>query len=584
MRAARFSLFVLFVLLSAPREARAAASPWAENEASRVRLVTAWTVAPRQGELRLGLHFRLEPGWHVYWKNSGDSGYPPSLKLVAAGGELSAPEILWPAPHRYQLPAGLVAFGYEDEVVYPVRAGLTAAGESLHLTGELDYVACHEECIPFSYVLELEQPLGEAGEADAETAPLLDAWWRRVPRLADEVPGVKTFGAVTRTGGRQELEVRVQGAGGSAAASDLFLESQELWNVDGKPQVKVSPAGLVFRVAVSPKRVDRELPPEAVLSWTVTGLELGGESLSLAATRKVEVHEGEAAPPAPAARREADLPRALLFAVQGGLLALASPSVLALTVALLAGLAADPAGRRAVREKAAAVATGALGGAWALVAAAHTAGLLSRLDERGRDPVALAVVAALSTALALGFWGYLEVPFGRRPAGTGWHLLAGLLLAPLAAGGWPLPRLAEAAHEASPSGSFAVAAVLAAGGVGLAAPFLVLAVVPSLVARASGGRLRKVPPGLAPALGFLAAGGVVWLLYRLSRAVVPSGLAWIELALLVVSLLAWARARFSGRPARAVLALALLAAIASVPWLAHQHRRVHSTFNEGGKP
>jgi suppressor for copper-sensitivity B len=198
------------------------------------------------------------------------------------------------------------------------------------------------------------------------------------------------------------------------------------------------------------------------------------------------------------------------------------------------------------------------------------------MDEREGEPVWLAVVVVLSTALALGFWGFLELPFGRRVAGTGWCLLAGLLAAALAAGWWPLPPFAEAVREAAPAGPFAVAAVLAAGGIGLAAPFLVLAVFP--------GRLRAVPAFLAPSLGFLAAGGVIWLLYRLSRGVVPSGLAWIELALLVVSLLAWARVRFVGRPARAVLALALLAATASVPWLAHQHRRVHSTFHEGANP
>ena len=24
-----------------------------------------------------GIYFKLEPGWHVYWKNPGDAGLPP---------------------------------------------------------------------------------------------------------------------------------------------------------------------------------------------------------------------------------------------------------------------------------------------------------------------------------------------------------------------------------------------------------------------------------------------------------------------------------------------------------------------------
>jgi suppressor for copper-sensitivity B len=127
------------------------------------------------------------------------------------------------------------------------------------------------------------------------------------------------------------------------------------------------------------------------------------------------------------------------------------------------------------------------------------------------------------------------------------------------------------------AGPFSLAPVLAAAGIGLAIPFLVLALVPGLVA----GRLPAAPTHLLPVLGFLAAGGTVWLLYRLGRGVDSAGLAWVELALVALSLLAWVRARAAGRTVRAVLALALLVAFVSVPWLAHQHRRVHLT--EGGR-
>ena len=27
-----------------------------------------------------GLYFKLEPGWHVYWKNPGDAGEAPQIK------------------------------------------------------------------------------------------------------------------------------------------------------------------------------------------------------------------------------------------------------------------------------------------------------------------------------------------------------------------------------------------------------------------------------------------------------------------------------------------------------------------------
>src|SRR3954452_10203513 len=132
-------------LLAAPRASHGAASAWSVNDPSQVRLITAAKVAPGTGEMLLGLQFRLKPGWHVYWKNSGDAGYPPAVTFQPAD-VLGKPEILWPAPTRFDLPGGLVAFGYEHEVVYPIRARLQAAAEptaaqpgSLKITADLDY-------------------------------------------------------------------------------------------------------------------------------------------------------------------------------------------------------------------------------------------------------------------------------------------------------------------------------------------------------------------------------------------------------------------------------------------------------------
>ena len=44
----------------------------------------------RPGEpFAVGLDFQLEKGWHVYWKNPGDSGLAPSLKWTFPKSPLS---------------------------------------------------------------------------------------------------------------------------------------------------------------------------------------------------------------------------------------------------------------------------------------------------------------------------------------------------------------------------------------------------------------------------------------------------------------------------------------------------------------
>ena len=91
---------VVLVVLGPAPAAHAAAGPWRENAQSRVRLITPYAVAPATGEVHIGLQFTVIPGWHLYWKNSGDAGYPPAVDFSPTP-EVRDAELLWPIPERY---------------------------------------------------------------------------------------------------------------------------------------------------------------------------------------------------------------------------------------------------------------------------------------------------------------------------------------------------------------------------------------------------------------------------------------------------------------------------------------------------
>src|SRR6266436_1544268 len=55
-------------------------------------------ISPNQ-QLWLGVHFSLEQGWHIYWRNPGDSGQPPVFHWQLPPG-LSAGEVQWPRPNK----------------------------------------------------------------------------------------------------------------------------------------------------------------------------------------------------------------------------------------------------------------------------------------------------------------------------------------------------------------------------------------------------------------------------------------------------------------------------------------------------
>src|SRR6202035_3339602 len=285
--------------------ALAAAGGWAMNGPSAVRLITPWRVARAAAtEIRLGLHFRLRPGWHVYWKNSGDAGYPPTASFSGRG--LAGAEILWPAPRRFELPGGLVAFGYEREVVYPVRARLRAAAiashEPLQWTADVDYLVCQVDCIPYRSALGVTQPVGEP-RPDPETAPLIAAWWKRLPQPAESLPEVAAETAFESGGGGQALAltVRLRGVAADPLGSDLFLETNDQFDC-GRPRVESIPGGMSFRVPLS-RRQATLLPPATTFAWTVTGLARIGrpmETLSVEARRTVALEA--ALPPSGIAR------------------------------------------------------------------------------------------------------------------------------------------------------------------------------------------------------------------------------------------------------------------------------------------
>ena len=161
----------------------AAASPWSDHDVVAVRLVAG---GAEGGTALLGLHFRLAPEWHVYWKHPGDAGAAPEVVLTLDGKPPPGPlptQLAFPAPKRFALPGGLEALGYQGEVVYPMLANLPAVARG-ELHAVVDYVACAVECIP--YHDELQMTLDPAGAGGADEA-LLRQWLAKVPRARGEI-------------------------------------------------------------------------------------------------------------------------------------------------------------------------------------------------------------------------------------------------------------------------------------------------------------------------------------------------------------------------------------------------------------
>jgi DsbC/DsbD-like thiol-disulfide interchange protein len=157
------TLFALLLVTLTAGPAAVAASSSADALHLRVQLVAPERTLSAGSPADVGFYFKLEPGWHVYWKNAGDSGEPPHVSWTLPEG-VTAGDLQFPAPKR--LPLGpLMDFGYEDEVLFPltlqVAQGAKTGAAPLH--AKVQWLVCREVCIPGKAELEVPVTIAGAG-------------------------------------------------------------------------------------------------------------------------------------------------------------------------------------------------------------------------------------------------------------------------------------------------------------------------------------------------------------------------------------------------------------------------------------
>jgi thiol:disulfide interchange protein DsbD len=108
----------------------------------------------------VGVHFRLEEGWHIYWTNPGDSGEPPRVKWSLPPGFQAGP-MLWPVPRRIE-DHSLIDYGYQNNVLLPLEITPPASlgGSDVQLSGTVNWLVCRETCVPGHAALALTLPAG----------------------------------------------------------------------------------------------------------------------------------------------------------------------------------------------------------------------------------------------------------------------------------------------------------------------------------------------------------------------------------------------------------------------------------------
>jgi thiol:disulfide interchange protein DsbD len=144
------------------------------------------TISPGSS-FTLGIDFKLEKGWHIYWKNPGDSGLPPRFNWRDQGEPITVREPLWPYPEKISS-GPLVNYGYSD-ILIPFPATISSATDKSEakITVDLQWLVCKDECLPGEATLSLKIPIKRGADAPSPQRKLFERSYRDIPQPLDRV-------------------------------------------------------------------------------------------------------------------------------------------------------------------------------------------------------------------------------------------------------------------------------------------------------------------------------------------------------------------------------------------------------------
>ena len=520
---------------------------------SNARLVADVTSIAPGDAFEVALEITVEPGWHIYWLNPGDSGQPVTAEWLVEGGE--AGPLRFPVPGRYD-EAGLTTYAHSGVPGFlaQIETSETAAGE-LQVTADARWLICADVCIPATQTVALAVPVGETTRTGA-----LDAFRAALPASADGW----TVSAATTDGGylltvNPPDDVSLDGA-------HFFVDQTGVLDHGADQRFQREGDAWAVRLTSSDYATAPSDRLAGVLAFGDTGVSLD-----------LPVAGAEAELAAVPATSGLGWGSALLFAFLGGIILNLMPCVFPIlgikVLGFVNGRDDSPAELRA---------HGLAFGAGVVVSFLVLAGGLLALRAAGaglgwgfqlQSPPVVAGLAVLMVGLALNLLGVFS--FGERVASVSGKLdrregLSGAflsgVLAVIVATPCTAPFMGAALGFAIAQPAALALVVFATLGVGMALPYVLLSFRPGLV--------RKLPrPGpwmetLKQGLAFPLLATAVWLIWVFGLQAGLDAAAGLLLALVLLGLAAWAWGgwpRFKTRRVRTTArAFALAVGIAAV--------------------
>lgn len=535
-----------------------------------------------------GVDLKMDPGWHTYWKNSGDSGIPTQIKWQLPPG-VTAGEIHWPLPKKLP-PVEVTTYDYEGEtmLLVPLTLASNLNPGPFTLSANVSWLECQDQCIPGSATVTAQLTVGSETETSPDDAAI-ESWGKKVPQT-NNYPFLAWWEKSTTN----DTRPLVIGSGKEDTAKTIPYDSVDFFpdaydNFEVQPETEIiskTSDDISLRKLV--KKYSGDWPKE--ISGVIViqdGTDRYGTDVTLPIADQAPSDETvspanttnnstaspttttTAFPPAIPALPPQPLWRMLLYALIGGLILNVMPCVLPVIALKILGFVneakSDP---RRVRLLGLIYALGVLVSFLvlaALIIGVRAAGHHAGWGMQFGSPIFIVCLTVLVTLVALNLFGIFEVTLSGRVSNTAGELasrhgasgaffngvLATTLATPCTA-----PFLAPALGFAFAQSTGIIILVFLTVGLGLASPYILLSWNPAW--------LKFLPkPGawmekFKIAMGFPMLATVMWLFYIASSSF-GQDIAWLGGFLVVVALAAWIFGEFVQRGRRHQTIAALIA-------------------------
>ncbi|MDI6401906.1 protein-disulfide reductase DsbD family protein [Balneolaceae bacterium ANBcel3] len=159
-----FSLLWIYILFAVSfcMPASAFSNSFMENSGPRYATVSLFPETPEihssDSSFLIGVHLNIKDGWHIYWKNPGDSGLATSIRWDDHP-ILTPKDILWPFPSRFD-EEGVTTYGYSDSVTLLIPVEVDYSNSSVDsnpvLKAQIQWLACKDICVSESTEASIE--------------------------------------------------------------------------------------------------------------------------------------------------------------------------------------------------------------------------------------------------------------------------------------------------------------------------------------------------------------------------------------------------------------------------------------------